>query len=249
MTNTNRTYWLIFLALLTRLPAGAQVKEKEVISQVWVAYLNQTRISDKWGVWLDLHLRTKEDLVSGLSQGIFRAGITYYLHDQLKLTAGYAYVNHFPADNHGNISRPEHRPWQQVQWHTNFPKLRLMQWLRLEERWRRNVLNANELAGGYAFNFRFRYNILAMFPLSAKRFEKGTVSLVLNDELHINAGKQIKYNYFDQNRFFAGLNFHLSKTTSLQAGYMYFYQQLASGYQYRHIHVPRIFFFQNLDWR
>ena len=52
-------------------------------------------------------------------------GLTYYLNDDTKLTAGYAYVNHFPADNHKNITQPEHRPWQQIQWHSKYPKLRL----------------------------------------------------------------------------------------------------------------------------
>jgi hypothetical protein len=27
---------------------------------------------------------------------------------------------------HNNISQPEHRPWQQVQWHTNYQKIRIM---------------------------------------------------------------------------------------------------------------------------
>ena len=35
-------------------------------NQVWLGYLNQTRFSNKWGEWLDLHLRTKEDFVNNL---------------------------------------------------------------------------------------------------------------------------------------------------------------------------------------
>jgi hypothetical protein len=124
-----------------------------------------------------------------------------------------------------------------------------MQWFRIEERWRRKILNDDELADGYNFNFRFRYNFFSQFPLSKKRFQPGTLSFVVNDEVHINAGKQIVNNYFDQNRFFLGFNFHVNKHDNLQFGYMNLFQQLAAGNRYRSNHVARIFYFHNLDLR
>ena len=93
---------------------GQTTKSTENLQQLWVAFFNQTRLSDKWGMWLDLHLRTKQDFVRNLSQSIVRLGITYYVNDATKLTAGYAWVNNFPGDNHKNISQPEHRAWQQI---------------------------------------------------------------------------------------------------------------------------------------
>ena len=141
-------------------------KTTEYVNQIWAGYFNQTRFSNKWGIWAEAQLRTKEDFVNDFSTGILRAGLTYYFNDNTKLTAGYAYVNHFPADNHKNISQPEHRPWQQLQWHTKYQKMRLMQWFRLEERFRRKIANDDHLADGYSYNWRMRYNILAMFPLN-----------------------------------------------------------------------------------
>src|SRR4249919_530000 len=149
----------------------SQTKQTETVQQIWFGYFNQTRFSNKWGTWTDIHLRTKEDFVSDLSQSILRFVLTYYLNDDTKLTAGYAYVSHYPADNHKNVTMPEHRPWQQIQWHSKYSKLRLMQWFRLEERFRRKILNDDELAEGYNFNFRLRYNFFFMVPLSKKRFE------------------------------------------------------------------------------
>lgn len=242
----------LLLTLLTGglfLTAAAQTKQTEHIGQVWLGYLNQTRLSDKWGIWLDAHLRTKESMLTGLSQGMIRAGLTYYVNDDVKLTAGYAFINHFPADNHKNISQPEHRPWQQIQWHTKYPRMRLMQRVRLEERYRRKILNNDALAEGYNFNFRLRYNFFSQVPLSKKRFQPGTLSFVLNDELHINFGKQIVYNYFDQNRFFTGFNYHVNKHDNLQFGYMSLFQQLGAGNRYRSLHTARIFYFHNLDLR
>ncbi len=240
---------LLVLMVFLYLQLSAQTKSTAHVEQVWLGYFNQTRFNDKWGMWADLHLRTKEDFFTNFSTTILRLGLTHYLNDDTKFTLGYAYVNFFPADNHKNISQPEHRPWQQIQWHSRFPNLRLMQWFRLEERYRRKILNDDELAEGYSFNFRIRYNFFAQFPLSKKKFQPNTLSLVLNDEVLVNFGKQIVYNYFDQNRFFAGFNYHINKHDNLQFGYMNLFQQLVAGNQYRNIHTGRVFYFHNLDFR
>jgi hypothetical protein len=241
--------FFLFVLFVTAYTAFAQTKTTTSVQQVWFGYFNQTRFSNKWGLWTDLHLRTREDFFDHLSQGIIRVGLTYYLHDEVKLTAGYAYITHFPADNHANISQPEHRPWQQIQWHSRYTKLRLMQWFRLEERYRRKILNNDQLADGYNFNFRLRYNIFARFPLSKKYFQPKTFSFITNNEIHINFGKEIVYNYFDQNRFFLGFAWHANKTDDLQLGYMNVFQQLPAGNRYRSIHTARLFYFHNLDLR
>ena len=224
-------------------------KETVTENQLWVGYFNQSRFSDKWGVWADGHIRTKEAFVKDLSQAIARVGLTYYVTNNTKLTAGYAYINHFPADAHPDVSQPEHRPWQQIQWHNRFPALRIMQWVRLEERFRRKIKDNDELAQGHNFNYKARYNLFLATPLSKKGFEKGAVSFVVNDEVHLNFGKQIVYNYFDQNRFFTGFSYHTNEHDNLQIGYMNLFQQLPAGNRYRSLHTIRVFYFQNLDFR
>src|SRR6188508_3066588 len=92
--------FFLFALVLVCTGSLAQVKQTETVQQAWFGYFNQTRFSNKWGSWTDLHLRTKEDFVSDLSQSILRFGLTYYLNDDTKLTAGYAYVSHYPAEGH-----------------------------------------------------------------------------------------------------------------------------------------------------
>src|SRR5215203_2833313 len=88
--------------------AAAQTKKStENINQLWFGYFNQTRFSNKWGSWTDLHLRTKEDFVNNFSQSIVRLGLTYYVTDATKLTAGIAYVSIYPADAHKQVTQPE----------------------------------------------------------------------------------------------------------------------------------------------
>ena len=125
----------------------------------------------------------------------------------------------------------------------------MMQWIRLEERFRRKILNDSTLADGTSFNFRIRYNILFEIPLSRKGFVPKSVGFVVNDEVHVNFGKEIVYNYFDQNRFFLGFAYHVNKHDNLQLGYMNVFQQLPAGNKYRSNHVARVFYFHNLDLR
>ena len=88
-----------------------------------------------------------------------------------------------------------------------------------------------------------------MFALSKEPFKVGSLSFVLNDELHVNFGKEIVYNYFDQNRFFAGFSYQVNAHDNVQFGYMNVFQQLATGNRYRSIHAARVFYFHNLDLR
>lgn len=250
MQQIKKIFLLACLCLAMNNTAVAQEKQVQNVQQTWLAYFNQSRLSEHWGLWLDMHLRTKDDFLQDeFSTGLIRAGVTYFANENLRFTAGYAFVNHFPTDAHKNISQPEHRPWQQVQWLTKYPKLRLTQALRLEQRFRRKILNDDELAGGYHFNHRLRYNFLMAIPLSKQGFQPKTLSLVMNDEVHINFGEEIVYNTFDHNRFFVGFNYQLSPQAGLQFGYMNFFQQTAAGNRYRSIHTARIFFQHSMDFR
>ena len=244
----NRIYFP-FMAALMLLQKSYGQKQTTYINQVWFAYFNQTRFSDRWGIWADFHLRTKEDFVEDLSTGIARIGLTYYLNNDAKLTAGYAFVNHFPGDNHPDISRPEHRIWQQFQWNTKYPRIRLMQYARLEERFRRKIKDEDELADGYNFNYRLRYNFLFSTPIGKETFAPRTFSFVVSDELMLNFGEEVVYNYFDQNRFFVGFNYHTNSTDNLQFGYLNVFLQLPAGNSYKSVNGVRISYFHNLDMR
>ena len=244
-----KPFVLFFLCALCISEATAQVKTVTPSEQIWTGYFNQSRFSKRWGMWVDLQLRTKDDFVQDLSQGIARAGLTYYISNDVKATAGYAFINHFPADGHQYVSQPEHRPWQQLQWHNRYPKTRTMQWIRLEERFRRNILNDSTLGKGNAFNFRVRYNLFFQVPLTNKPVLDKAFSFIANDEIHINFGKKILYNYFDQNRFFVGLAYHVNAHDNIQFGYSNVFQQLTIGNKFRSLHIARIFFFHNLNFQ
>lgn len=237
---------LLSCLLVAALPGRAQ-KQYVREQQTWLGVFNQTRFSQRWGTWTDLHLRLHDRYVQDLFQGVARVGLTYYLTDDVRLTGGYAYVHHFP-DGARTVGQPEHRPWQQVQWFTRFPKARLMQWVRLEERFR-NTIRDNERTDDYDFNYRVRYNAALFLPLTKRGFDPGGLQFLLNNEVMMNFGKEVRYNYFDQNRLFAGLVYQANKHGQLHAGYMHLFQQLPAGSTYRNQHTIRVFYFHNFDLR
>jgi len=242
-------YLAITLCLmLAGFGAGAQ-KTTEHDELTWLGVLNQTRLTDNWGIWLDAHLRFRDNFTGEVSQFIGRAGPIFYITDDIRLTAAYAYIHHFPAEGHRNIAQPEHRPWQHIQWFTRGRKATLMQWVRLEERFRRKILDDNTLDEGYNFNWRIRYNFALFVPITKKRFAPGGLQFLLNDEVMINFGERIVFNHFDQNRLFAGLVYQVNKHAQLHAGYMNLYQQLPAGNVFNSQHAIRIFYFHNLDLR
>ena len=242
------TFFLFLIAVFIKQPGFTQKKVIE-FEQVWLGYVNQTRISEKWGVWFDANVRTRDNFTNGFNVFFIRPGVMYYLSDNTSLTFGYAFANYFAGNDGRNIAMPEHRPWQQIIWANRYPKLRLLHRLRLEERFRRKVESPDKLGEGYNFNYRLRYNFSLSTPLSKKAFAPKTVSLVFNDEAMLNFGKEILTNTFDQNRLFGGFNYHLSQSSILQAGYMYTFQQQGSGAQYRNIHTIRINFLHHPDLR
>jgi len=245
-----KQFFLLVVFFQTVLYGHSQLTKNITNSnQVWLGYVNQTRFADKWGFVAEAHIRTKEEFVNNLSQSVARVGLIYYITENTNLGFGYAFVNNFPGDNHANISQPEHRIWQQVQWYNKYPRLHLRQRIRLEERFRHKIADNDSLAEGYNYSWRIRYHFLLDVPLTKKTFVAHAFSFVTSDEIMVNFGKEIVYNYFDQNRFYVGFSYYINSHDNIQIGYMNLFQQLPAGNSYKDIHVARIFYYHNLDLR
>jgi len=241
---------LLFLIMFVSALAGnSQGTTKEIHSreQAWAGYFNQTRFTKKFGMWLDVHYRQTGDFFDRPFQFLFRPALTGYIKDNLRVSTGYAFVNHFPAEGF-ETSRPEHRAWEQIWWNQKYKDFNMLQWLRLEQRFARNISN-DELQEGYLRTNRIRYNVMFTVPLKGKEMAPGTPFAVVANELFINFGKNIVYNTFDQNRFFAGIGYQFTKNTNAQFGYMNVFQQEAAGNRYMVTHAIRLYVLQSFDLR
>lgn len=215
--------------------------------QAWVGYFNQTRLTKRWGLWLDVHYRMTDNFVDRPFQLLIRPAVTYFIKDNLRVNAGYAHVNHFPAAGL-STTRIEHRGWQQVWWNQKYKGLTTLQWLRLEERFNEKVANDVKI-GGYNYTFRTRYNFSFLIPLKGKELAPKTPFIAFQNEVFLNFGKNVVYNTFDQNRLFVGLGYQFTTHLNAQLGYMNVYQQEASGNSYFSTHTIRLFVFHTLDLR
>lgn len=242
----NKPILLLFL-LIFSIGVSAQVKIVDQREQTWFAYFNQTRLTNKSGIWADIHLRMNGNFLDENALNIGRLGYTYYITDQVRATLGYAYVVQYSHTTAApNI--PEHRPWQQIQWFEKKSWFTMMQYVRLEERFRRKVA-AGELISDYDFNYRVRYNMSFTIPLKGKQVAPKVPFIFINDELHVNFGKEIVNNYFDQNRLFVGLGYQFTQHLNAHVGYMNVFQQLPATNTFRNINAIRLFVFHNLDFR
>jgi hypothetical protein len=115
----------------------------------------------------------------------------------------------------------------------------MLQRLRNEQRWQQKIAN-DERTGEWRFTNRFRYLLSFTIPLSPNPKKP---SLVLADEILLQAGKEVIYNPFDQNRIFIGIRQNLSRGFSYDFGYMNVFQQKYSGYEYDMNHTIRLFFY------
>lgn len=229
--------------------ARAQSTEKQIHEreQLWLAYFNQTRFSQRWGLWTDIHLRMTDHFVDRPFQFLFRPALTYFIKDNLRINLGYALVQHFPGKGLNTI-RTEHRPWQQVWWNQKYTGVTTLQWLRLEQRFNEKVI-ADKKYVGYNYNFRVRYNFSFFIPLKGTELAANTPFVAIANEVFLNFGDKITYNTFDQNRLFVGFGYQFTTHLNTQLGYMNVYQQEASGNDYLSTHTLRLFVFHSLDLR
>ena len=172
----SRQYGPLAIAFVLLFAAGdclGQSKVTEAREQTWFGYFNQTRFTKRSGMWVDVHFRLTNNFVEQKNLSIIRAGYTYYISDQVRLTAGYAYATQYGLTE-GVPDAPEHRPWQQIQWVEKKKGFNMMQWFRVEERFRSKIENSS-LSDEYDFNWRFRYNISFTIPLKGhdSRLRKG----------------------------------------------------------------------------
>jgi hypothetical protein len=239
---------LLFFALLIPGFAFSQEKDVEHTEQLWLAYCNQTRLTNRSGIWLDVHLRMNNNFIQEPAVSIFRGAYLFYLTDQTRLAAGYAYVTQYAPEDSASPDIPEHRLWQQIQWFEKKKWFSTMQWLRLEERFRTKV-EENELTSDYLFTYRVRYAVAFTIPLKGKAVAPNTPFLFINNELMVNFGSEVVNNYFDQNRFFVGVGYQFTPALNAQVGYLNVFQQLPAYNTFRNIDAIRIFVFHNLDFR
>lgn len=239
------------LAVILFICNQALSQSKPVVfqQQTWVSYNQQFRLSGKWATWFDSEIHTTENYFTGLSQATFRFGGTFYNAKGNKFTGGYGFSEFFPGENHKTYTLPEHFGWQQYQWFHNTEKKKLMQWVRLEEKWKKNAEDDLTATANYINTYKIRYNILYQFALSRRGFVPGSLSLAVSNELYLYYGPRVNNHLFDQDRIFLGCSYAVNTHDNLMFGFLNIIQEDLSGTQFKDNNVIKLSYFQNIDMR
>lgn len=224
--------YLAMIGLLATVSLRAQSPGKQVTQQqlIWYAYNNTLELSPKWSLVSEIHERRFMN-PDAQHQFVTRSHLHYALGKNWSASAGFTYFLQSPQDPNAinKLAVPELRPHIQFDYKQPLDKLIIVHRYRIEKRFFRNTEDG-ALAEGYSANYRFRYRLGLEYQLAT--IKKLPLKVKASNEIHINAGERIINNRFDQNRIYAGLNYAVHKNVAVEAGYLNWYQQRASGSQY-----------------
>lgn len=238
---------LLFIILITFLLTGSfaqRPREVQIQNHFWTSINTQARISNKWTLITDVQIR-RTNYLKNNNFYYTRLGASYAITKNLSVafSGGHMWLANRTATTELFVN--ENRLVQQVQLNHPFGKIQLSQRLRLEERWIQKLMNS-ELTNTYRYITRIRYQLSLSVPLSKNKYAP---SLAFADELMMQTGKDIIYNNFDQNRWFAGIKQQIIPSLAVDFGYMRVWQQRLSGYQYNRNNTIRLFFYWQPDFR
>ncbi|HMO32661.1 MAG TPA: DUF2490 domain-containing protein [Lacibacter sp.] len=238
-------FWLLSGLLFITLPAAAQrLREVQEQTHVWWSINSQARVSSKWSVAADVHIR-RTDFLASNSFFFVRAAAVYHVTPNLAVSAGPGKLWLANRSGATELFSNENRLVEQAVLTQRLGRVQLLHRLRLEQRWQQKVVNfipVDEIR----YTNRYRYMLGVTIPLSTNR---NVPALNFVDEVLLQSGRDIVYNTFDQNRLFAGIRQQVTPSLAFDFGYMLVYQQRLSGFQYSRNHTLRWFFFWQPDWR
>ena len=154
--------------------------------------------------------------VSEKAATLGRIGIQYKLNENLSVALGGAYFSQYINDK---ISREEWRGYQELFYKHRLKRLSVSYRFRLEERYFHSLTTGKD-----NFNFRPRFRAYFTIPLNHMNMADKTVYLIVGDEIFMNFGDGVIYNY-DQNRLISGIGYKLNNAFSIYATYVYQYAQ------------------------
>lgn len=240
------TYLSLLALLMGSLQANSQLREREVNEQIqfWTSLNSTTRISDRWAIIGDVHIR-RNNGIKDPGFYLIRIAPQFAVLPNFTVAAGYAHMWIAPSHSDWQAYVNEHRLYQQAIFTTKLGSTNLLQRVRNEQRWQQIILD-DKPTGNWRFTNRVRYLVSVTIPVSKNDW---IPKPVVAEEVLFHFGEPVVYNTFDQNRLFLGIRQKLSQNLNFDVGYMNVYQQKFSGYQYDMNHTFRLFFYYSPDLR
>ncbi|WP_306352223.1 DUF2490 domain-containing protein [Flavobacterium sp. '19STA2R22 D10 B1'] len=241
----------LVLLLQTNVVFSQQSKEVTHQQLIWYGYNTTVSFSANWYLVSEVQERHFIDPLAQ-HQLLFRTELHRNLGKEWNTSVGMTVFLQSPNDpeSTSNLIVPELRPNIEFVYKQKLSFGILSHRYKAEARYFHNTANG-ELTTGYTFgNFRFRYQIGLEIPiLKSKQQQRDLLSVRVMDEVHFNTGGNIVKNVFDQNRVYLALNYKITPKLSIEAGYLNWYQQRASGYEFYNRDIIRFTVFHKIDFK
>jgi hypothetical protein len=145
---------LLFSLLFNTLAAQQQEKRITNLSLTWIGVNSSFRLSDKWGITADANYRSIQFFERDYNS-IVRAGINYWVTEDVILQAGYAHQWTSPKTIGWRTVTNENRLYQQVIFSSKIGRVSISNRLRNEERWQQKIV-ADTLTHDFIFTMLWR---------------------------------------------------------------------------------------------
>ncbi len=215
--------YLVFILFLNLNSVVAQTKSVEHQDLLWTRYLVNFEVDEKWTPFLDVEERMYM-FPFRQHQFLPSIGVNYQLNSGFSLTPALLYFEMITPQDPDAITKAIQREWRPqlaLNFKHNITSTRLTFLSRFKSELRFKKRSTEN-------DYKYRLLRLRMrMGLSYQINEKYTAKVL--EEILINAGDQLVYNVFDQNRLSAEIAYQLSPKFKFITGYMYWFQQRASG--------------------
>lgn len=242
--------YTVFGVLFNALSSFAIYAQKNITHQqsIWYTYQNTILVNEKINLTSEIIERRFMN-PNAQHQFAIRERVHYAFNPNVDLVIGFAYFLHSPNNpaSKSKLVIPELRPFTEFNLKQNFKKYNLTHRIRAEQRYFRNTLDDN-LIPGFTSNWRFRYQFgieTTLFTLKNNQ----TIGIKFGDEIFINAGKNIVYNTFDQNRLYFTLTYSPNKSLTFGIGYINWFQQRNTGIDYYERDIIRLSIIQKIQFK
>jgi len=264
LSRTNYLYAItcaVFLFLLSDLSYGqfmetqadgTSLPEKEYNRQsgLWIGMYTKYKIGEKLFYYGEYHMRRRDQLVQNMAQIYLRFGLSYLVNEKFEVTGGIVTPFYWaPEDLYSSQEQidkvvNQFRFWQQFLFIQSMGRVKIYHQIRTEQRWKRDYL----VGSPFKLTHRMRYKITTYIPLNKPKLQDKTLFFSGYNEIFIQAGKPVLYNYFEDNRLFLGLGYVINEKFQLQAGYMKSIQQRERGFDLNNRDIIRFSVYHNLDF-
>lgn len=231
--------------LLISYSARTQNRNIQQANQYWIGYISSVAFHKNMSLWNDFHYVPTAFL-------LVRHGVSYHVTPDIIFTGGFAWLRLGVAGING-LPRKELRPWGQVNTHLKVTdKIILNHRIRYDWRFREDYFVTHDAMydglSTYSPVHRIRFMSSVRFPLWGTNIGHQTPFASVNNEVFVNFGKNVTWNYFDQNRLWINIGYQFKKTT-FQLGYMMRFVQLSAPGNMALYHTPLLWITQALDVR